>query len=117
MRVEVRGDNINVPKHTREVIEKKARLTFGRVAGAVAEIRIVIRDANGPRIGGLDRHCAIDVRLRRGGEIRAEAADDVQQDAVDDALDRASRSTLRLIARQQEYRRDSIRFPLPDARY
>lgn len=116
MRIETRGDNVLVPEHTRQVIEKKVRLALGRVTGEIAEVRVMLRDANGPR-SGVDQSCTVDVRLRRGGEIRAEATEEGLQDAIDRALGRASRSAHRLIARQQEIRRDSIRFVVPDATY
>lgn len=109
MRLEVRGDNISLQQHTRHVIEKKARLALGRVVGEIAEVRIVLHDINGPR-KGVDRACAVVVRLRRGGQIRVESVEPAMHDAVDRSLDRVARSVYRTLARQRRFDRDSIRF-------
>ncbi len=116
MRIDIRGDNVVVPEHTRQVIEKKVRLALGRIVGELAEVRVMIHDANGPK-NGMDQVCAVDVRLRRGGEVHADATEDTLQDAVDRAIGRAARSAHRLIARQREIRRDSIRLAPSEATY
>lgn len=116
MRIEIRGDNVFMSEHAREVIEKKVRLSLGRIVGEIGEVRVLIRDANGPK-KGVDQTCTVDVRLRRGGEVRAEATEEMRHDAVDRALGRAARAAHRLIARQSGVRRESIRLMASDARY
>lgn len=107
MRVEVRGDNVTVPDETVEIIERKTRLALGRFAAAISSVRIVIRDLNGPK-QGVDQSCSIKVKLNRGAEVHVGAEDQVRWDAIDRALDRASRSTSRLLARRQEFSREAF---------
>lgn len=108
MRVEVRGDNVTVSEETAEIIDRKTRLALGRFASAISNVRIVISDLNGPR-QGVDQNCSIKVKLNRGGEVHVGAEDQVRWDAIDRALDRASRSTGRLLARQQGFTRHALR--------
>ncbi|HYO75350.1 MAG TPA: HPF/RaiA family ribosome-associated protein [Thermoanaerobaculia bacterium] len=111
MQIEIRGDNVVVSKSTRELIEKRCRFAFGRIAAEVGHVRIVVRDLNGPR-NGVDIESAVDIRLSRGAEVRAAATDVVVERSADRAIDRAARAAHRLIARRRDVRRDSIRTTL-----
>jgi putative sigma-54 modulation protein len=108
MRIEVRGDNVTVSGETAQIIDRKTRLALGRFATAISDVRIVVRDLNGPK-QGVDQSCSIKVTLTRGGEVHVGAEDPVRWDAIDRALDRASRSTGRLLARQQAFTREASR--------
>ena len=108
MQIEVRGDNVVVSQQAREVIEKRCRFAFGRIAAEVGHVRIVVRDLNGPR-NGVDIESAVDVRLSRGAEVRAAATDVMVERSADRAIDRAARAAHRLIARRRDVRRDSVR--------
>lgn len=108
MRIEVRGDNVTVSGETAQIIDRKARLALGRFGAAIGNVRIVISDLNGPR-EGVDQRCSIKVKLNRGGEVHVGADDQLRWDAIDRALDRASRSTARLLARQQNFARHPLR--------
>lgn len=114
MKIEVRGDNVIVPEHTRQIIEKRCRFAFGRIVGEVAGVRVVVRDVNGPRRGeGIE--CSAGVLMRRGGEIRAEASDGMVQRAAELALERAARAAHRMLARRQHFRRCKFTDGLPEA--
>jgi putative sigma-54 modulation protein len=108
MRIEVRGDNVTVSGETVQIIDRKTRLALGRFAAAISSVRVVVRDLNGPK-QGVDQSCSIKVKLNRGGEVHVGAEDPVRWDAIDRALDRASRSTGRLLARQQRFARQALR--------
>lgn len=114
MKIEVRGDNVRVPEHTREVIEKRSRFALGRISAAVADVRIVVRDVNGPRRGE-DIECSVGIRMRGGAEVRSAATDAMVQRAVECALDRAARAAHRMIARRRHFRRTSVRTDIPEA--
>lgn len=116
MKIEVRGDNIQLPQHTRVSIENKCRLAFGRIVSAIGDVRIVFRDENGPR-GGVDLRCSVDVRMRSGAEVRAEGVDALAHTAADLAMERAARSAHRTLARRHESGRNSIRFAVDEATY
>lgn len=116
MKIEIRGDDFNMSEHTQQAIERKCRLVLGRIVSEVSDVRIIVRDENGPR-RGVDLVCAVDIRLRGGAEVRAEAADATALAAAESALDRAARSAHRVIARRHDVRRDSIRFASSDALY
>lgn len=113
MRIEVRGDNVNVPEHTGQLIDRKTRLALGRMGAAIRNIRIVIEDLNGPK-QGVDQRCSVQVQLNRGGEVHVIADDPALHDAIDRALDRAARSTSRLLARRQGFPRQGLRATAAD---
>lgn len=113
MRIEIRGDNVNVPRHTRELIDKKCRVALHRLVARISDVRIIVRDENGPR-RGIDLTCSVGVRMRGGAELRAEATDALVSVAADLALDRVARAAHRLLARRREYARDNVRFALAD---
>jgi putative sigma-54 modulation protein len=108
VRIEVRGDNVTVPEHTVQIIDRKARLALGRMGAAIRNVRIVIKDLNGPK-QGVDQRCSIQVQLNRGGEVHVSADEQALPDAIDRALDRAARSTARLLARRQDFSRQGLR--------
>lgn len=114
MKIEIRGDNVNVPAHTREAIEKRGRFALGRISAEVADVRIVVRDVNGPR-GGEDIQCSVGIRMRGGAEVHSEAADAMVQRAAETALHRAARAAHRILARRRHARRPAIRTDLPEA--
>lgn len=116
MRIEIRGDNVTLSEEVRQTVDRKARLSLGRVAAAIRAVRIVIRDLNGPKSGD-DQSCSVQVHLARGGEVHVSAENDALPDAIDRALERASRSTLRMIARQQTFRRERPLQPTAENRY
>ncbi len=113
MRIEVRGDNVTVPGHTRQLIDRKTRLALGRIGAAIRIVRIVISDLNGPK-QGVDQDCSIQVQLDRGGEVHVSATDRTLHDAIDRALDRAERATARLLARRQDFSRQGLRATVAD---
>ena len=100
MNIDIRGDNVKLPEHTREVIERKVRLSLGRLAGAIRAVRVTIQDVNGPK-DGVDQRCAVQVHLARGGEAHVSAEEEALQDVVDRALERATRATIRMMERQR----------------
>ena len=112
MRVEIRGDNVNIPDDTRQIIERKCRYALGRIVSEIGDVRVLVRDENGPK-QGVDQCCSVAIRFRRGAEVHAEATAATLPNAVDLALARAARSALRVMARTQEYDRDSIRSGTP----
>ncbi|MGZ5443886.1 MAG: HPF/RaiA family ribosome-associated protein [Thermoanaerobaculia bacterium] len=113
MRIEVRGDNVNVSEHTRQLIDRKTRLALGRMGGAIRNIRIVLKDLNGPK-QGVDQGCSIQVQLNLGGEVHVSGDDQALHGAIDRALDRAARSTARLLARRQGFSRQGLRATAAD---
>lgn len=113
MRIEVRGDNVHVPEHTAQLIDRKSRLALGRMGAAIRNVRIVVKDLNGPK-RGVDQSCSIQVQLDSGGEIHVSADEHALHDAIDRALDRAARSTSRLLARRQGFSRQGLRATAAD---
>ena len=107
MRIEIRGDNVNVGEPARQIVERKVRLALGRIGAAIRSVRMVIRDLNGPK-AGIDQSCSIQVQLNRGEEIHVSADDPSRHGAIDRALDRAARATTRLIARRRTFSRRTL---------
>ena len=116
MNIEIRGDDRRLTADTRAIVDRKVRLALGRFASAVRHIRIVIKDTNGPK-HGVDQSCAVQVHLSRGGEVHVTAEDAALHNAVDRALERAGRATVRVMQRQQGFRRERASVTTDEALY
>ena len=116
MNIEIRGDDRRLTADTREVVDRKVRLALGRFASAIRHIRIVVKDMNGPK-HGVDQSCAVQVHLCRGGEVHVTAEDAALQNAIDRALERAGRATVRLMQRQHRFHRERAPVMTDQARY
>ena len=70
---------------------------LGRFARHVRDVRVHLRDANGPR-GGVDKRCLVTIRLKRSPRLLV--IDDIDAaftTAIDRAADRAGRAISRVL--------------------
>lgn len=68
MRYEIRRRGVEVTEDLRVHVVERLRLALARFAGYVGEVRVYLRDVNGPR-GGLDKECRIVVEVPRYGRV------------------------------------------------
>jgi ribosome-associated translation inhibitor RaiA len=65
MRYEIRRRGVKVTEGLQAHVAERLQLALARFAGSVGEVRVYLRDINGPR-GGLDKECRIVVVSRYG---------------------------------------------------
>jgi putative sigma-54 modulation protein len=99
MRVEVRGQNIDVSELLHDHVEHRLRFALRPFPGQISRVVVRLRDLNGPR-GGVDKLCRIEVYLAGAGEVIADGLDAQFYAAVDLAADRVRRSIVRTLERR-----------------
>jgi ribosomal subunit interface protein len=102
MRIEIRGQKLELSTRLREHAERRIGFALGRFAPRIA--RVVVRFSG----AGAEKRCQIDVSLRS----QSLPAEDVHSDAFA-AVDNAASRVARLIARIIERERDLGELPLP----
>ncbi|MCA8982308.1 MAG: hypothetical protein R3C12_20515 [Planctomycetaceae bacterium] len=83
-----------LPKFVRANAENRASSKLERFTDAIEEVRLMLRDLNGPR-GGQDAECLVTVHLRHMPEIIIQERSDSIGKAMYNALERASRTIAR----------------------
>lgn len=99
MRVEVRGQNVDVSEMLRDHVEHRLQFALRPFPAQISRVVVRLRDLNGPR-GGVDKLCRIEVHLPGSGEVIADGLDAQFCAAVDLAADRARRSITRALERR-----------------
>jgi putative sigma-54 modulation protein len=100
MNVTVSAKGMEVDAALREQAERRVRFGLGRFAPRLGKVRVRLEDVNGPR-GGEDIRCQVDVRMVDGGRLLAEDLDADVRNAVDRAVDKASRAVARQLERER----------------
>ncbi len=90
----------------KEYAQTRLSFSLGRFSGRIASVDIRLHDENGPR-GGVDHNCAILVRFKEGGRLRAESLEAGWQVAIDVAADRTHRSVGRYLESRRDFRYQS----------
>jgi len=88
-----------LPNLVRPVAEQKAASKFDRFAESVEEVRVMVKDLNGPK-GGIDTECQVRVHLRNMPSVIVQQRSESIGKALYNALDRASRNVARTIEKQ-----------------
>lgn len=104
MRLEIRRRSVEVNERLREHIVERLRLALGRFARSVGEVRVYLRDVNGPR-GGTDKVCRVVVEVPRFGRVVVTKADADVFAAVTHAASRAGFAVRRHVKRRLARRR------------
>ncbi len=114
MRLELRRRSVEVTEELRAHIAERLRLALGRFVGYVGEVRVYLRDVNGPR-GGADKECRIVVELPRYGRVVVAGAGADLSAAIIRTASRAGfavrRRVKRRLARRRPPRRAVRRVP------
>ena len=67
---------------------QKLELALDRLEGQICDIRVTIVDTNGPFLGGVDKACRIEVRIRDQDPIIIEDCDESVDQVIDRITDR-----------------------------
>ena len=101
MRLEIRGQRIELSDAIRDHVARRLHYALGRFEGRVTGATARLADLNGPR-GGVDKRCRIIVAMRAQEPILVEDTDTDVYAAVDRASERAGRAVWRQLERRRE---------------
>ena len=80
--------------------ERSILFALGRIGEQVSDVDARFSDLNGPR-GGADKSCALIISMPFGAMVFVQTVDRSWQAAIDYAIDRASRATIRNLERRK----------------
>lgn len=103
MRFEIRGRGVEVTDLLTERAARRLGFAVDRYGPHLASAHVLLHDRNGPR-GGVDKHCDVVLRGKRGWEVRGTADSDDIGAAIDAAIERAGRAAARYLDRRGEDR-------------
>ena len=98
MHIEVRVKDLELSLKERELIERRVQTALGRHGRHIANVRVMLRDINGPR-GGADKKCSLQITGLRSWSVNLTELGDDPLVAVDKVVDRAVISVERAISR------------------
>ncbi|MFZ4536110.1 HPF/RaiA family ribosome-associated protein [Propionivibrio sp.] len=101
MQIQIHADDFDLTEGLRDHVAKRLAYALNHGLDIVSRVVIRLSDVNGPR-GGVDKRCAIEVRLKGASAI---AIRDTQADlyvAIDRAAERAGRTLDRRVARRHQ---------------
>lgn len=104
MRLEIRRRDVEVTRKLREHIVERLRLALGRFSRSIGEVRVYLRDVNGPR-GGTDKVCRVVVEVPRFGTVVVTGVDADIFAAVTRTVNRAGFAVRRQVKRRLARRR------------
>ncbi len=104
MELEISARNIDLGSATREKVERHLRFGLTRFSPSIRRTHCTISDESGPH-GAASRRCQIVVKLRSGGHVVVDAAEDSVTAAASAAANRAERAVARHLARKRQSRK------------
>jgi ribosomal subunit interface protein len=104
MELSIRSQGLDLSDALRSYAERRLRLSLDGFATQVNGIEVRLADINGPR-GGVDKTCAITVRLRECGVVFARAAGESAYATVNRAAARIRTAVVRTLSRRHANRR------------
>lgn len=87
----------SLPNFVRETAERRVESKLGRFSNAIDEVKLMLRDINGPR-GGVDTECLVSVRLRHMPDVIIQE----RSESIGKALYNALERTVRNVAKSLE---------------
>ncbi|MEZ6073654.1 MAG: HPF/RaiA family ribosome-associated protein [Pirellulales bacterium] len=103
MNVKIVDRNATLSGDLEQLAERRVQFALSRFEAKTQSVLLVLEDVNGPR-GGSDKSCRVVVRMKAGDTvvIRHQGADVAS--CLTRAIDRASRTLARNLARQRTTR-------------
>lgn len=102
MRLEVRGQHIEVTPALHAHAVRRLQFALSRFEPRIARMTIYLTDLNGPR-GGRDKQCRMVAEMPRGGKVIVEDIDADLYAAITQAADRLGRAVARALERRREH--------------
>ncbi len=113
MQIDIQARQFTLTEALRSHAERRLRFALTCCDEHIQRIAIKLSDINGPR-GGADKRCHLQIVLNGLPDVVIEDIEADMYVAIDRAVDRAGRSVVRKIERQQTLLRQS-RPLIPDA--
>ena len=108
MQVRVIHSGGALPRSGGRALQRRVREMVGRLAPRLREVRVRLRDVNGPK-GGVDQEVAVEAETGHGEQVRALGRGRTRVGAFHRALRRLVTSLLRQIRKRREVQRRSSR--------
>lgn len=99
MDIQIRATNIILSDDFKVYAERSILFALGRTGERVSSVDARFSDLNGPQ-GGADKSCALIISMPFGAMVFVQTVDRTWQAAIDNAIERASRATIRNLQRQ-----------------
>ena len=99
MKLEIRSHGFSLTQAIIQHVQKRFASALRHGGRTVADVTVRLRDVNGPRRGGVDKRCGVEIRLAHGGPTVIQETDDDLYTAIDRAANRSKRTLLKKIGR------------------
>jgi putative sigma-54 modulation protein len=106
MRIEVRGQNLDLTPALGTYVERRFQAALGRFGRRVPLVTIRLFDENGVK-GGVDKHCRVEVNMPRSRGLMVDEQQADMYAAIDFAADRTARAVAREIGRRRAKRSEA----------
>jgi putative sigma-54 modulation protein len=104
MKLEIRGQHVEITDSIHEYIERRLAFALDRFAEKIRIVRLRVRDVNGSR-GGVDKSCQLGISLTYSAPITVESRDSSIQGAIDRVCGKLSSLLTRHFGRRRKCRR------------
>lgn len=102
MKLDIRAQGFQLTDGLREHAQRRLSFALDWAGHEVGKVSLRFSDINGPR-GGSDKRCVLRIPLPRMRDVIIEVTAPNAQQALDRAVDRASRTLERRLSRQREF--------------
>lgn len=99
MKLNIRSHGFSLTQALVQHVQKRFTTALRHGGEVIADVTVRLRDVNGPRRGGVDKRCAVEIHLAHGGPTLIHQTDDNLYAAIDRAADRSKRAILKRIGR------------------
>jgi len=113
MHIDIQARRFTLTNALRSHVERRLRLALTCCVNHIQRIVMRLSDINGPR-GGVDKHCHIQVVLAGLPDVIIEDTEADMYVAINRATDRAGRTLVRRVNRQQTLLKHGQSLPLLD---
>ena len=105
MELAIRSHGFSVTKALAERVRRRFSTALRHGADRLASVTIRLKDMNGPRRGGVDKQCGVELQFANGNPIVVHETDSNLYVAIDRAADRAKRNLLDRLRQRRSRRR------------
>jgi ribosomal subunit interface protein len=103
MRIDVRGQHVDLQPALGSYAERRLTTALDRFQGRIPTVTVRLTDENGPK-RGVDKRCQVSVTVLRANPVLVEEHDADPYRAIDMAADRAARAVTRVLGRRRKPR-------------
>lgn len=114
MKLNIQARGFALSAAIKEYVQRRLNYVLSNKDEVIQSIHVRLSDINGPKKGGADKRCSVEVRLHH---LPTVVVEDTQTDlyaAVDHAAVRTGRTVERKLQRQREFRKTLVPTGDPD---